>query len=107
MLVTVLVDLGDEADAVQRLHVAGDQHYIYSFTFSQFMEIVLNVDNPNNFTNILYTMMAMVIVCCKVIITLVNHENFAFLIHKLTEGTFRPLVPAEREIRRKFDKMIR
>ncbi|XP_025163626.1 odorant receptor 46a-like [Harpegnathos saltator] len=80
---------------------------LYSFTFSQFMEIVLNVSNPNDFTNILYTMMAMIVACCKVLSMWMNHESFVVLIRKLNEGTFRPLVPAEREIRRKCDETIR
>lgn len=79
---------------------------MYSFTFTQFMDVVLNVDNPDDFTNTLYTMLAIFAACYKILNLWVNHESFAELIQNLTEGTFKPLVPVEVEIRRKFDKMI-
>ncbi|XP_024894160.1 odorant receptor 49b-like isoform X1 [Temnothorax curvispinosus] len=79
---------------------------MYSFTFTQFMDAVLNVDNPDDFTNILYTMVTMFAACYKILNLWVNHERFVELIHNLTEGTFKPVVSVEIEIRRKFDKMI-
>ncbi|XP_024880048.1 odorant receptor 46a-like isoform X2 [Temnothorax curvispinosus] len=79
---------------------------MYSFTFTQFMDAVLNVNNPDDFTNILYTMVTMFAACYKILNLWVNHERFVELIHNLTEGTFKPVVSVEIEIRRKFDKMI-
>jgi len=79
---------------------------MYSFTFTQFMDVVLNVDNPDDFTDIAYTMLTMFAACYKILNMWVNHENFAELVQKLTEGTFKPLVPVEIEIRHKFDKII-
>lgn len=79
---------------------------MYSFAFTQFMDIVLNVENPDDFTNIVYLMVAIFAACYKIANLWVNHESFAELIQNLTEGTFKPLGPVEIEIRRKFDKMI-
>lgn len=79
---------------------------IYTFTFTQFMEIVLNVNNPDDLTEILYTLSAMSISCYKILNLWINHEDFAALIQNLNKGLFKPLVPAEIEIRRKFDKLI-
>lgn len=79
---------------------------MYSFTFTQFMDFVLNVNNPDDFTNIVYTMLSLFVACYKILSLWVNHESFVELIQNLTEGTFKPLVPAEIEIRRKFDKTI-
>ncbi|XP_011050409.1 PREDICTED: odorant receptor 49b-like [Acromyrmex echinatior] len=79
---------------------------MYSFTFSQFMDVVLNVDNPDDFTNTLYTMLTMFAADYKIFDLFVNHESFAKLIQNLTEGTFKPLLLVEIEIQRKFDKII-
>lgn len=80
---------------------------MYSFTFTQFMEVVLNVNNPDDFTDVLYLMLSLFAACYKILNLWVNHESFVELIQDLTEGTFKPLVPIEIEIRRKFDKIIR
>jgi len=79
---------------------------MYSFTFSQFMDVILNVDNPDDFTNTLYTMLTMCAANYKILNLFVNHESFAKLIQNLTEGTFKPLLLVEIEIQRKFDKII-
>ncbi|XP_012060024.1 PREDICTED: putative odorant receptor 85d [Atta cephalotes] len=79
---------------------------MYSFTFSQFMDVILNVDNPDDFTNTLYTMLTMFAANYKILNLFVNHESFAKLIQNLTEGTFKPLLLVEIEIQRKFDKII-
>lgn len=80
--------------------------FMCSFVVMQFMDIILNVNNPDDFTNIVYTLLSMFASCYKVLNLWVNHESFVELIQNLTEGTFKPLVPVEMEIRRKFDKII-
>ncbi|XP_072754208.1 uncharacterized protein [Anoplolepis gracilipes] len=80
--------------------------FLYSFTFTQFMDLILNVTNPDDFASTLYTMSAMCVACYKMFCLWVNHESLAILIQDLTAGLFKPFVPAEIEIRRKFDKMI-
>ncbi|XP_011882883.1 PREDICTED: odorant receptor 46a, isoform A-like [Vollenhovia emeryi] len=80
---------------------------MYSFTFTQFMEVVQNVDNADDFTNILYILLSLFAACYKILNLWVNHESFVKLIQNLTEGTFKPLVSVEIKIRRKFDKIIK
>ena len=79
---------------------------MYSFTFSQFMDVVLNVDNPDDFTNTLYAMLTMFAADYKILDLFVNHESFAKLIQNLTERTFKPLLLVEIEIQRKFNIII-
>jgi len=79
---------------------------MYSFTFSQFMDVILNVDNPNDFTNTLYAMLTMFAADYKILDLFVNHESFAELIQNLTEKTFKPLILVEIEIQRKFNMII-
>ncbi|XP_025265983.1 odorant receptor Or1-like [Camponotus floridanus] len=80
--------------------------FLYSFTFTQFMDLILNVDNPDDFTSTLFTMLTMCVSCYKIFSMWMNHENIATLIQALTMGLFKPVVPVEIEIQRKFDKMI-
>lgn len=80
--------------------------FLYSFTFTQFMDLILNANNPDDFTSTLFTMLTMCVSCYKILSMWVNHENVATLIQALTVGLFKPMVPAEIEIQRKFDKMI-
>lgn len=70
------------------------------------MDLILNVDNPDDFTSTLYTMLTMCVSCYKIFSMWMNHENVETLIQALTMGLFKPVVPAEIEIQRKFDKMI-
>ncbi|XP_071631638.1 odorant receptor 49b-like isoform X2 [Temnothorax longispinosus] len=79
---------------------------LYSYTLTQFMNFVLNVNNPDDFTNVVYLMLTLFSSCYKILDLWVNHKSLAELIQNLTEGTFKPLVPVEIEIRRKFDKVI-
>lgn len=72
----------------------------------QFMDIVLNVDNADDFTNTFYVMLAMVIAFCKMLGMLLNRKNIEMLTNVLDENPFRPLGPDEIEIRQKFNNLI-
>ncbi|XP_072754209.1 uncharacterized protein [Anoplolepis gracilipes] len=80
---------------------------LYTFAFLQFMDIVLNVDNPDDFTNNLYMMLNVSVSGYKLLIMWINYTNIATLIKKLNEEPFKPLDTGELEIRQKFDKLIR
>lgn len=80
---------------------------LYTFAFLQFMDIVLNVDNPDDFTNNLYMMLNVSVSGYKLLIMWINYTNVATLINKLNEEPFKPMDSGELEIRRKFDKLIR
>ncbi|EZA58604.1 ObirOr5-E9 [Ooceraea biroi] len=79
---------------------------LYIFAFLQFMDIVLNVDNPDDFTNNSYMMLNVSVSGYKLLIMWMNYKNIAALISKFTEEPFKPLDLSEMEIRRKFDKLI-
>lgn len=80
---------------------------LYTFAFLQFMDIVLNVDNPDDFTNNLYMMLNISVSGYKLLIMWINYTNIATLINKFSEEPFKPLDSGELEICRKFDKLIR
>ncbi|XP_077264592.1 odorant receptor 46a-like isoform X1 [Temnothorax americanus] len=79
---------------------------LFTFLLSQLMDIILNVDNTDDFTDTFYVMLAMVISCCKMIGLLVNRKNIRILTNILTQKPFIPLEADEIEIRHKFDKTI-
>lgn len=80
---------------------------IYLFSMSQCIDIILNVDNPNDFTDNLNMMLTSSAACYKVFIMWLNYEKIAALINCLTEVPFKPLNLGEIEIRRQYDKIIR
>lgn len=73
----------------------------------QFMDVILNVDNPNDLTNNLNIMLTSSASCYKIFIMWLNYEKIAELINYLTEVPFKPLNSGEIEIRRQYDKLIR
>ncbi|XP_025994617.2 odorant receptor 46a-like [Solenopsis invicta] len=79
---------------------------LFSFALAQLMDIILNVDNTDDFTETFYIMLAMIISCCKMIGLLVNRKNIGILTNILTEKPFVPLEADEIKIRHKFDKTI-
>ncbi|CAL1676378.1 unnamed protein product [Lasius platythorax] len=79
---------------------------LLTFLLPQLMDIILNVDNPNEFTNTLYVMLAMVIACCKMLSLVMNRKNIEILTDALIEKPLRPLEPDEIEIQQKFDNII-
>jgi hypothetical protein len=70
------------------------------------MDVVLNVDNTDDFTDTFYIMLAMIISCCKMTGLLINRKNIGIFTNILTQKPFVPLEPDEKEIRCKFDKTI-
>lgn len=80
---------------------------LLTFVLPQLMDIILNVDNPDDFTDTFYIMLAMVIACCKMFSLLLNRKNIELLIDALVEKPFRPLEPDEIEIRQKCNNKVR
>jgi len=89
---------------IYRLYVIS---MMYTFTFSQIIDIVINVDNPNDFTNNLNMMLNMSASCYKFYIASLSYKNIVTLINYLTEEPFKPLDLDEIKIRRQYDKIIR
>jgi len=72
----------------------------------QIMDIILNVDNADDFTDTFYIMLAMVIACCKMLSLLLNRKNIEMLIDALVEKPFKPLESDEIEIRQKYNNIV-
>jgi len=72
----------------------------------QIMDIILNVNNADDFTETFYVMLATAIASCKMLGLLLNRKNIEKLTNALIEKPFRPLEPDEIKVRQKFDGMI-
>ncbi|KAF3054557.1 Odorant receptor 020 [Nylanderia fulva] len=79
---------------------------LFTFVLSQLMDIILNVDNTDDFADTFYVMLALVISCCKMIGLLINRKNIEMLTNILIRKPFIPLEADEIEIRHRFDKTI-
>lgn len=79
---------------------------ISTFTLSQFLDLILIVDNPDDFTDNFYMLLAMIVSCFKMSSLLINRGNIAMLIDILMKKPCRPIDSDEIEIRQKFDRLI-
>jgi len=79
---------------------------MFTFTLSQFMDMILNAANTDDLTDTFYINLAMIIACCKMLSLLLNRKNIEKLTDALVEKPFRPLEPDEIKIRQKFDDTI-
>ncbi|XP_036140054.1 odorant receptor Or1 [Monomorium pharaonis] len=79
---------------------------IHSFMLSQLLDLIMVVDNSDDFTDNFYVLLAMIVSCCKMIALLINRSNIEKLIKTLTNKPFRPVEPDEVKIQQKFEKLI-
>ncbi|XP_070156659.1 odorant receptor Or1-like [Polyergus mexicanus] len=79
---------------------------LFTFMVPQFVDVIMHIKNPDDFTDTLYLMMAMVMACAKMLSLLMNRKNIEILTNALMEKPFRPLESDEIEIRQKFDNII-
>ncbi|KAF3054570.1 Odorant receptor 027 [Nylanderia fulva] len=79
---------------------------ISTFTLSQFLDLILIVENPDDFTDNFYMLLAMIVSCFKMFSLLVNRSNIAILTDILMNIPCKPIGPDEVEIRQKFDRLI-
>ncbi|XP_071631653.1 uncharacterized protein [Temnothorax longispinosus] len=89
---------------VYRLYVIS---MLYAFTLSQVIDVVMNTDNPNDFTDNLNKSLTVSVSCYKIFIAWLSYKNIAALINYLTEEPFKPLDLGEMKIRKQYDKIIR
>ncbi|XP_072754237.1 uncharacterized protein [Anoplolepis gracilipes] len=80
---------------------------LLSFAFSQLMDIILNIDNTDDFTDTLGVMLTMIISFCKMTGLLINRKNIGTLTNTLIQEPFIPLEADEVAIRHRFEKTIR
>ncbi|XP_011640454.2 odorant receptor Or1-like [Pogonomyrmex barbatus] len=79
---------------------------INTFTLSQFLDLILIVDNADDFIDNFYILLAMIISCSKMFSLLINRNNIVLLTEILTKNPCKPVEDDELEIRQKFDKII-
>lgn len=79
---------------------------LFTFLLPQFLDLILNVKSPDDFTDTLYSMLLLVIACGKMLSLLMNRKNIEMLTNALIEKPFEPLESDEIEIRQKFDNII-
>ncbi|XP_018337036.1 PREDICTED: odorant receptor Or1-like [Trachymyrmex septentrionalis] len=70
------------------------------------MDLIIIVDNSNDFTDNFYVLLAMIVSCCKMLALLMNRCNIEMLIKTLMRKPFRPVEPDEMKIQQKFEKLI-
>jgi len=80
---------------IYRLYVL---NMLYFFSMAQLMDIILNIDNADDFTNNLNMMLTSSTLCYKMFIMWSNYEKVVALIKCLTEEPFKPLDPSEIKI---------
>ncbi|XP_036140052.1 odorant receptor Or1 [Monomorium pharaonis] len=73
----------------------------------QLIDIIVNVDNAEDFAETFYVMIALINACNKMISLLLNRKNIEILTKALVEKPFRPLEPDEIDIREKYNNMVR
>ncbi|KAM0734619.1 hypothetical protein ACS0PU_011438 [Formica fusca] len=83
------------------LHVRYSSHCTFIF-----LDLILIVENPDDFTDNFYMLLAMIVSCFKMSSSLVNRNNIAMLTDILMKKPCRPIQPDEMEIRQKFDRLI-
>lgn len=79
---------------------------IHTFMLSQLVDLIMIVDNSDDFTDNFYVLLAMIVSCCKMLALLMNRSNIEMLIETLMNKPFQPVEPDEVKIRQKFEKLI-
>ncbi|XP_020291767.1 odorant receptor 46a-like [Pseudomyrmex gracilis] len=78
----------------------------YLFIISQFMNIVLNVDNSDELTDSMYMMLTVFVAGYKQVCIWTDRKTVRMIISVLTDRPFKPSVSDEVTIRDKFEKRI-
>lgn len=79
---------------------------LYMFSMSQFMNIVVNVEDSEEFIDALYMMLTVLVAAYKQTYMWMDRKNIMKKIDQLSERPFAPCESQEVTIQRKFDKMI-
>lgn len=80
---------------------------LYFLMLTQFMDIVLIVDNMDDFATNSLMFMTIVGVCCKATIAVIRRNAIIDLVQMLLKDPCRPRNEAEMAIQMKFDEFIR
>ncbi|KAL0116252.1 hypothetical protein PUN28_011231 [Cardiocondyla obscurior] len=79
----------------------------YICVISQFINIIINVDNSDEFTDTLYMMLTILVAGYKQVYIWIYRKDFLDLINMLTEKPFAPCDAIEIEIQEKFEYFIK
>lgn len=79
---------------------------LYIFSISQFMNIVLNVENSDEFTDSLYMMLTVFVAGYKQVYMWIDHKNIMLIINVFNKKPFAACDTHEFMIQQKFEKMI-
>ncbi|XP_076227665.1 uncharacterized protein LOC143174997 [Nomia melanderi] len=79
---------------------------VQNLLVSAILDLMLNVDNQDDFSDNLFSTIAIVVSSFKLCSFLTNRESIAVLTSSLAKEPFLPVNREEYEIRTRFDKMI-
>ncbi|XP_011882884.1 PREDICTED: uncharacterized protein LOC105570367 [Vollenhovia emeryi] len=79
---------------------------LYIFLLSQFINIILNVGNSDEFTDALYMMLTILVAGYKQAYMWIDRKNVMIIINVLTEKPFAPYETHEVTIQEKFEQKI-
>lgn len=77
-----------------------------TFMLSQIMDIILNVNNTDDFAENFYVTITSIVCSCKMFSLLKNRSDIAMLIDILMKKPCLPIELDEIKIRQKFDRLI-
>lgn len=80
---------------------------VYFFVLTQFLDIILVVDNINDLISNFMIFMATLSVSCKATIIIIRRSAIINLVQMLLEKPFKPQNENEMKIQTKFDEFIR
>ncbi|XP_076241165.1 uncharacterized protein LOC143183503 [Calliopsis andreniformis] len=78
---------------------------LHTLLLFQFLDLVFNVSNQDDFSDNFYLSIGIFISCCKMWTLLINRRNFANLIETFQKNPFQPTDANEAEIQMRFDKI--
>ncbi|XP_053982820.1 uncharacterized protein LOC128878559 [Hylaeus volcanicus] len=78
---------------------------VYTFTLVQVLDLIINVDNQDDFIDNFYVTLAACNICLKMCHLSFTQRNLNFLISTLQKKPFAPTNAEEMEIRTRFDKV--
>ncbi|XP_071631606.1 uncharacterized protein [Temnothorax longispinosus] len=80
---------------------------LYIFSFSQFMNIMLNVENSDEFTDSLYMMLTVFVAGYKQVYMWIDRKNIMMIINLFYEKPFAAGDTRELMIQQKFEKIVK
>ncbi|XP_071572213.1 odorant receptor 46a-like [Temnothorax nylanderi] len=80
---------------------------LYIFSFSQFMNIMLNVENSDEFTDSLYMMLTVFVAGYKQVYMWIDRKNIMMIINLFYEKPFAACDTRELMIQQKFEKIVK